>query len=185
MFTKSRQSRPRRQRIVRQSRLAQRGAIMVEVVVVLVVLLLILIGIQHFRSLMRARLAVLHGAQTRAWALAYSNDGSCFKNKAPWSGFTSGEADTDPASADPITSSLAESYESSARTSLFQYAHADVYYPVAGPLQHPNFPRSAAPVSLRARTYITCDELVPEAPNSDQNVISPIGDFIRSLWSAL
>lgn len=170
-----------RQRVGR----SQRGAIMVEVVVVLVVLLLILLGIQHFRSLMRARLAVLHGAQTQAWALAYSNDGRCFLNKAPWAGFTSGEADTDPALSDPITASVVESYESSASTSLFQYAHADVYYPAAGPLKHPNYPRASAPLSLRSRVYITCNELVPEAPSSDQSVIAPIGDFIRSLWSAL
>lgn len=169
----------------RNRKRAQHGAIMVEIVVVLVVFLLILVGIMHFRLLMRTRLSVLHGAQRDAWTLATSNDGSCFANQSSYAELIDGHSELDPSASSPVTSEVVNSYQSSASTSLFQYAHADVSWPVGHVVEVRGTLRSLPTVRLRGRAYITCNELVPESPASDQNVVAPLTGFIRSLWSGL
>src|SRR5262245_6666111 len=69
-----------------------RGIAMTEMVFVVPVMILMWMGIDFFRSGYARRLATLQHASTKAWKLASSNDGSCFKQNEQFAG-TSGQND--------------------------------------------------------------------------------------------
>lgn len=152
----------------------QRGAAMAEMVILAPVMILMWFGIDYFRSGYARRLEALADSHKRAWALAYSNDGSCFANKEPWSGFT-GEAAAQVAGGGLGTEAV-ETFKSKTSSSMFMYAHANVQ--ATWSTKAARFQGNAVG-AVRGGTYVACNEVVPKA---DQDVITPLYDFVRSLF---
>jgi len=156
----------------------QRGAAMAEMVLLAPVMILMWVGIDYFRSGYARRLEAISESQRKAWAAAYSNDGSCFANKEPWAGF-SGENDaTNPSNTGEKGSQAASAFGGNTSSSMFMYAHANVQ--ATWSTRGARF-AGGAKGSLHGGTYVACDEVVPSA-TGDQNVLTPLWDFVRSLF---
>lgn len=177
--------------MLRRIRRRQRGAAMAEMVLLAPVMILMWVGIDYFRSGYARRLEAIAQSHKSAWALAYSNDGSCFKNKEPWTGFTGENDATDPSNTGEEGSKAASTFGGSTSSSMFEYAHANVQTSWSTRAAH--FDGDAVG-SMKGGTYIACNEVVP-ATNAesgigsggydkyaDQNVLTPLWNFVRSLF---
>lgn len=148
---------------------------MVEVVVMLPVMILLWAGVDYFRAAYSRKMDSLMRAEMTAWKQAYSNDGSCFANKEPWSGFT-GELSVASVGDDGAT--ISDATKGSTTNSLFIYAHANVQVE-----QSTLAPRwgSGTAVMVRGGSYMACNEVVP-ASDKDQDVLTPLWDFVKSIF---
>ncbi len=138
-----------------------RGAAMAEMALTLPMMILMWAGVDYFRQSFARRMETLSQSHAAAWALAYSNDGSCYtaSGKGPFPGFTG--------QADGPTKDLAGKFDSS----MFMYGIAH------GPKSlKTNSSRWSGTVA--SNTTITCNEVVP---TDDRNVLTPLVDFIKSL----
>ncbi len=151
---------------------------MAELCLLAPVMILMWIGIDYFRSGYARRLDALAQSHAQAWKLAYSNDGSCFANKSPWQGFTGGNPDLETSSAGADANNATQTFQNntSASSSLFMYAHA--WVPISVDTKQARWGGGQGG-KVTGATFITCNELVPQ---DDQNVITPLWDFVRSLF---
>ncbi len=152
---------------------------MAELCLLAPVMILMWIGIDYFHSGYARRLDAIGQSHAQAWKLAYSNDGSCFHagGQSPWSGFTGGNPELETSSAGADADNASQTFSSnSASTSLFFYAHANIQYQ-----ENTKDARwgGGSGGKVTGATFITCNELVP---SDDQNVITPLWDFVRSLF---
>lgn len=177
--------------MLRRIRKRQRGAAMAEMVLLAPVMILMWVGIDYFRSGYARRLDAIAQSHAKAWASAYSNDGSCFQNKEPWAGFTGENDATDPGNTGEEGSQASSTFQSGTKSSMFEYAHANVQVTMSTKAAH--FQGDAVG-SMHGGTYVACNEVVP-ATNAesgegsggydkyaDQNVLTPLWDFVRSLF---
>jgi hypothetical protein len=153
----------------------QRGAAMAELCLLAPVMILMWIGIDYFRSGYARRLDALAQSHAAAWKLAYSNDMSCFAGKSPISGFTGG-GQLDPASAGQDAANATNTFSNNSSSSMFFYAHANIASSVNTKDARWG---GGAPGSVHGATFIACNEVVPD---DDQNVITPLWDFVKSLF---
>lgn len=170
---------------VHKIRRRQRGAAMAEMVLLAPVMILMWFGIDYFRSGYARRLEAINESHAKAWALAYSNDGSCFANKEPWAGFT-GENDT--ASTGSDGSQASEAFKGGTTSSMFMYAHANVQTSWSTRVAHWDGSKG----SMKAGTYVACNEVVPGTKGNDatpgadkfddQNVLTPLYEWVKSLF---
>jgi hypothetical protein len=165
---------------------------MAEMVLLAPVMILMWVGIDYFRSGYARRLEAINQSHAAAWKKAYSNDGSCFANKEPWSGFT-GENDSTSASNTGEEGSQASSaFGGKTSSSMFMYAHANVSATVKTKAAH--FDNESVG-NLSGGTYVACNEVVPatnaesgigsgNSPSkfADQDVLTPLWDFVKSLF---
>ncbi len=166
---------------------------MAEMVLLAPVMILMWVGIDYFRSGYSRRLQAIAESHEKAWALAYSNDGSCFANKEPWAGFTGENDATDPANTGEQGAQASSIFSGKTSSSMFQYAHANVQ--TSWKTRAARFDGNSVG-SMNAGTYVACNEVVP-ATNAasgigsangggdkfaDQNVLTPLWDFVRSLF---
>jgi hypothetical protein len=164
---------------------------MAEMVLLAPIMILMWIGIDYFRAGWARRLDAIARSHAQAWTLAYSNDGSCFKAKEPWAGFTGENNAYDPNNTGEKGSQAAQTFGGNTSSSLFMYAHASVMAD-----QKTGDARwvGGSGGSVYGGTYVACNEVVP-ATNAeskigsngggkfdDQDVITPLWDFIRSLF---
>jgi hypothetical protein len=158
----------------------QRGVAMAEMVLLAPVMILMWYGIDYFRSGYARRLEAIAESHKKAWALASSNDGTCFANKEPWAGFTGENNAADPANTSPDGAQAAQQFGGNTSSSMFMYAHANV---ASEWKTHAARFDGNKVGSLKAGTYIACNEVVPDGKNfGDQNVLTPLWDFVRSLF---
>ena len=160
---------------------------MSEMVILLPTMIAMWFGSDYFRSGYARRLQAINQSQTAAWKLAYSNDGSCFANKEPWAGFT-GENDTIAASTVGTKGSASQAFQSgsasqafqsgSTSSSMFMYAHASTKAQLT--TNKAQFDGMSTG-SVRGGTYVACNEVVPTG--DDQNVLTPLVDFVKGLFS--
>jgi hypothetical protein len=169
----------------------QRGAAMAEMVLLAPVMILMWVGIDYFRSGYARRLQAIADSHQKAWQLAYSNDGSCFSSKEPWAGFTGENDATNPSNTGEKGAEAATTFGGKTSSSLFLYAHANVQ--TSWKTRAAHFDGDSVG-SMNAGTYVACNEVVP-ATNAesgkgsngydqfaDQNVLTPLWDFVRSLF---
>ena len=169
----------------------QRGAAMAEMALLAPVMILMWVGIDYFRSGYARRLQALADSHKSAWAMAVSNDGSCFANKEPWAGFTGENDATDPANTGEKGSQAASAFQGNTSSSMFMYAHANVQ--TSWKTRAAKFDGNSVG-QMNAGTYVACNEVVP-ATNAesgkgsggysdfaDQNVLQPLWDFVKSLF---
>ncbi|HZS40533.1 MAG TPA: hypothetical protein VFF06_27060 [Polyangia bacterium] len=149
---------------------------MAELCLLAPVMILMWIGIDYFRSGYARRLDALAQSHKAAWKLAYSNDMSCFSGRSPLSGFTAGNPDLDPSAAGADAQNATNTFSSNSSSSMFFYAHANVPATVATKDARWG---GGSPGQLHGATFIACNEVVPD---DDQNVITPLWDFVRSLF---
>jgi hypothetical protein len=159
------------------------GAAMTEAVLLAPVMIAMWIGINYFRIGYARRLDALAQSHAGAWKLAMSNDGSCFAHQEPWAGFLA----SDPShSSSELASGAGSSFKSNTTSSMFMYAHADVKVDVK--TAHAHFDNDTVG-AVHGETFITCNEVVPQNGTSggdrykDQNVLTPLWDFISSLFN--
>lgn len=153
----------------------QRGAAMVEMALLAPVMILMWVGIDYFRAGYARRLEAISESH-KAWASAYSNDRSCFANKEPWAGFTGENDAKNPANTGEKGAEAATAFSAGESSSMFMYAHANVQstWSTKGARWE-----GGTRGSLRGGTYVACNEVVPDA---SQNVLTPLADFVRSLF---
>jgi hypothetical protein len=156
----------------------QRGAAMAEMVLLAPVMILMWVGIDYFRSGYARRLESIATSHKTAWALAYSNDGSCFANKEPWAGFTGENNATDASNTGEKGAEAAGIFSGKTSSSMFQYAHANVSSSMT--TRKARWDGNAIG-TVRGGTYIACNEVVP-AGGADQNVLTPLWDFVKSIF---
>jgi len=163
---------------------------MAEMVLLAPVMILMWVGIDYFRSGYARRLEAINESHGKAWALAYSNDGSCFANKEPWAGF-GGENDAqDPANTGDQGAQASSAFSGNTKSSMFEYAHANVQ--TSWKTRVARWDGSQG--SMNAGTYVACNEVVPAtnadsgkgssgySQYADQDVLTPLWDFVRSLF---
>lgn len=151
---------------------------MTEVVIMLPMLLLIWAGVDYFRMAYARKLDSIGRAQHQAWKLAYSNDGSCFANKEPWSGFT---GENDPSNNSTVGAdgeTITAPFKGSTSNSMLIYAHANQTVS-----QATDAPRwiGGSGRTVSGGMYITCNETVPKS-SDDQDVLTPLWDFVKSIF---
>jgi|GEM_PF-3336907 len=153
---------------------------MVEMVILLPVMITMWFGIDYFRSGYARRLNALGVSQTRAWKLAQSNDGSCFANKEAFAGF-GGENDvTDPSNVGDKGAEAGQQFQGNTGSSMFMYAHANQVAQMSTRKARFDGDKTG---SVRGGTYVTCNEVVPSGANyGDQNVLTPLWDFVKSIF---
>jgi hypothetical protein len=126
---------------------------------------LLFTGVNYFRVGYARRLETMSQSHGEAWAKAYSNDGSCFAGGGgPFPGFGDAMKNMPDGNGNgvPLSSNM--------KSSMFMYGLAH------GPkTQSVTSARWSATVG--ANTTITCNEVVP---TEDQNVLTPLVDFIKS-----
>jgi len=168
---------------------------MAELCLLAPIMILMWIGIDYFRSGYARRLDALALSHAKAWKLAYSNDGSCFKSglSGAWQGLTGGNPDLETASTGGDGSAAADTFKSNTSSSMFMYGHAYVTGQEASKQAH--WIGGEGGKNLQGSTFITCNEVVPAtnaesaigstgSPDkyADQDVIKPLWDFIRNLF---
>jgi hypothetical protein len=167
-------------RTVRQK---QRGAAMTEFVLLMPVIIAMWMGIEYFRSGYARRLEALGQSQTAAWKLAYANDLSCYKQGGvSWDGVAGGLADLGAGGGDKANEAINEFSNSSKDSSMFLYGHVAIGRTMSTTKRawEAGKPNGA----VAGQTYITCNEVVPSADNSqDQNVITPLKSFITNVFN--
>jgi len=154
----------------------ERGAAMAELCLLAPVMILMWIGIDYFRAGYARRLDALAQSHKTAWKLAYSNDMSCFANKSPWQGFTGGNPDLEPSSAGSDAANATSTFSQNSSSSMFMYAHTFVPIDVATKDARWG---GGQPGKVHGASFIACNEVVPD---DDQNVITQLWDFVRSLF---
>lgn len=157
----------------------QRGAAMTEMVLLAPVMILMWVGIDYFRSGYARRLEAIADSHQKAWALAYSNDGSCFANKEPWAGFTGENNATDAANTGEKGAEASGIFGGNTSSSMFQYAHANIGSQMT--TRKARWDGNAVG-TVRGGTYIACNEVVPGGGGADQNVLTPLWDFVKSIF---
>ena len=153
---------------------------MVEMVILLPVMITMWFGIDYFRSGYARRLTALGTSQTRAWKLAQSNDGSCFANKEPFAGF-GGENDvTDASNVGTKGAEAGQQFQNNSDSSMFLYAHANQVAQMSTRKARFDGDKTG---TVKGGTYVTCNEVVPDGANyGDQNVLTPLWDFVKSIF---
>jgi hypothetical protein len=156
---------------------------MTEMLICLPVMITMWFGIDYFRSGFARRLEALNKSHQLAWQLAYSNDGSCFANKEPWAGFFGENNPTDASNVGEKGAQATSAFAGNTSSSLFVYGHANVRAELGTKKAH--F-QGGATGQVRGGTFITCNEVVPVTssndPYADRNVITPLWDFVRSIF---
>lgn len=165
----------------------ERGAAMAEMVLLAPVMILMWFGIDYFRSGYARRLEAINESHGKAWALAYSNDGSCFAGKEPWAGFTGENDATSATNTGEKGSEAATKFQGGTSSSMFMYAHANVQASWSTRTAHWDGSKG----SMKGGTYITCNEVVPGTQGNDatkgagkfddQDVLTPLVDWVKSL----
>ena len=143
-----------------------RGVAMTEFLVGLPMLILLWAGVDYFRVAYARRLETLSQSHAEAWAKAYSNDGSCYAGKTPWGGFT------DNSGSMPDGNGNGQTLDKNFKSSMFFYDHATS-------LKKLSVNSSRWSATVASSTTITCNEVVPDE-KSDDNVLTPLTDFIKS-----
>jgi hypothetical protein len=161
---------------------------MAEMVLLAPVMILMWVGIDYFRSGYARRLEAINESHGKAWALAYSNDGSCFANKEPWAGFTGENDATSSANTSQKGSEAAQAFQGGTKSSMFMYAHANVQ--TSWKTRTARWDGSQG--SMAAGTYVACNEVVPGTKGNDatpgaekfddQNVLTPLYEWVKSLF---
>jgi hypothetical protein len=161
---------------------------MAEMVLLAPVMILMWFGIDYFRSGYARRLEAINESHAKAWALAYSNDGSCFANKEPWAGFTGENDATSSANTGEKGSEAAQAFQGGTTSSMFMYAHANVQTSWSTRTAHWDGSKG----SMKAGTYVACNEVVPGTKGNDatpgadkfddQNVLTPLYEWVKSLF---
>lgn len=156
----------------------QRGAAMTEFVLLVPVMIMMWMGIEYFRSGYARRLDALARSQTQAWTLAYSNDMSCY-----WGGLNVGglagigaELSGGGSTADTAIST----FSSSGSSSAFIYGDARGDKTLSTKTAGWDLTQG----TVRGRTIVACDEVVP-GPNKDQDILTPLGSFVKGLFPSL
>lgn len=149
---------------------------MAELCLLAPVMILMWIGIDYFRAGYARRLDALNLSHQRAWKLAYSNDMSCFANKSAWTGFTQGNPDLEPGASGQDASNASQAFKDNSSSSMLFYAHA--WVPTDVNTKDARWGGGQGG-KVHGATFITCNEVVP---TDDQNVITPLWDFVRSLF---
>jgi hypothetical protein len=164
--------------MMKKMRNRQRGAAMAEMVLLAPVMILMWVGIDYFRSGYARRLEAISESHRKAWAAAYSNDGSCFANKEPWAGFTGENDAMNSANTGEKGAEAATAFSGNTSSSMFMYAHTNINstWSTRGARWE-----GGAKGSVKGGTYIACNEVVPNG-SSDQNVLTPLWDFVRNLF---
>ena len=176
---------------MKRLRRREKGAAMAEMVLLAPVMILMWVGIDYFRSGYARRLDALAQARSSAWKSAYSNDGSCFANKEAWAGFTGENDPTDPSNTGEKGSQASSAFQGNTTSSMFMYAHANVQ--TSWTTKAAKFDGGSVG-TMNAGTYVACNEVVPAtnaesgkgsngfSDNADQNVLTPLWDFVKSLF---
>jgi hypothetical protein len=164
-------------------RRSERGVAMTEFLLVVPVAVLMWAGIDYFRRGYVRRLETLAMAHQTAWKLAYSNDGSCFANKAFFAGFTGENDVTSVSNVGDDASQAGEQFQGNTSSSMFMYAHANVG---ASLNLEADSRIDGSGGQVKGGMYITCNEVVPQTSSSDkyadQNVLTPLWDFVKSMF---
>jgi Flp pilus assembly protein TadG len=157
----------------------QKGAAMAEMCIVLPLLILMWFGIDYFRSGYARRLQAIAESHQKAWALAYSNDGSCYSASGNESSpGNSGQNDPyDAGNTGTKGSQAATAFSQNSSSSMFRYGHANVQ--TNWKTRAARFQEGAVG-NLPAGTYVACDEIVPQK-SDDQNVFGPLLSFIGGI----
>jgi hypothetical protein len=138
-----------------------RGAAMAEMVLCAPIMILMWAGVEYFRRGYARRLETMAQSHAEAWQKAYSNDGSCFTAGAgPWQGWSDNKPADNPGLDAKLTSSM------------FMYGDARV-------TKQMKISSSRFSATVEAKTTVACNEVVP-SKNDDQDVITPLKDFILS-----
>jgi hypothetical protein len=156
---------------------------MAEMVLLAPVMITMWVGIDYFRSGYTRRLETLAKSHDVAWKLAYSNDGSCFANKEAWAGFGGENSVTDASNVGDKGSEATSDFQGSTSSSMFMYAHANVSATLD--TNKARFDGDSVG-SVKGGMFITCNEVVPKTSSSDkfadQNVLTPLWDFVSSIF---
>jgi hypothetical protein len=149
---------------------------MAEVCLAAPVLILLWVGVDYFRVGYARRLQTLSDVHAAAWKSAYSNDGSCFAAGAgPLPGLSGGSLGLVDGSGNPVDPTA----RFSGTSSMFMYGQAKVSAQASVANAYFN-------AQMTSSATITCNEVVPDASKdqyADQNVISPMWDFVKSFFS--
>ncbi len=168
----------------RRSR-AHRGAAMAEMVILAPLMIALWIGIDFFRQGYVRRLQAIADADGRAWKLAMSNDLSCYKGGSE----TLSQVSTAASNNSGVAGQAVSTFQAnSGSSSLFMYGHADIT--ATREISRHGALKGG---SVKAGTYVICNEVVPAtnanaasgAPyeeTADQDVLSPVVSFIKSLF---
>lgn len=148
---------------------SQRGAAMAELCLLAPLLILVWQGVDYFRSAYARLLQTNSDAQAQAWEKAYSNDGSCFRGGAPWSGVSSGAGPAMP------QDQKGEELHRRATSSAFRYGTVRVRK--TRPLPRAGWRTGAGHVA--AEMFLTCNESVA-GPSADSDLAKPLWDFLQS-----
>jgi hypothetical protein len=152
------------------------------------VMILMWVGIDYFRSGYARRLEAINESHGKAWALAYSNNGSCFANKEPWAGFTGENDVSNSSNTGEKGAQAADAFKGNTSSSMFMYAHANVQTKWSTRVAR----WDGSQGSMNAGTYVACNEVVPGTQGNDatpgagkfddQNVLTPLYDWVKSLF---
>jgi hypothetical protein len=142
-----------------------RGVAMTEFLVGLPMMILLWAGVDYFRVAYAKRLETLNQSHAAAWALAYSNDGSCYSSgSGPWGGWTQSNSQMPDGNGD------GQGLDKKFNSTMFLYN-------TARSTNQLSVTSSRWSATVSSSTTITCNETVP---TDDRNVLTPLTDFIKS-----